>query len=144
HTRSKRDWSSDVCSSDLVSKPKPSKPSKPSNKYNVAVDGSWGPATTKALQRHFKTTADGVISGQPSNKSVRNIPSAKYGTSGSNLIRAMQRHYKCKIVDGNISNPSNLIKAMQRKYGLKIVDGNVRLPSNLVKEILRKFNNGTF
>src|SRR5699024_339364 len=51
-----------------ASKPKPSKPSstkpgpsKPSNKYNVAVDGSWGPATTKALQRHFKTTADGVI-----------------------------------------------------------------------------------
>src|SRR5699024_6469465 len=84
-----------------ASKPKPSKPkpkpSKPqSNK--LTVDGSWGPATTKALQRHFKTTVDGVISGQPSNKSVRNIPSAKIGTSGSNLIRAMQRHYKCKIV----------------------------------------------
>src|SRR5699024_6046852 len=70
-----------------ASKPKPSKPkpkpSKPqSNK--LTVDGSWGPATTKALQRHFKTTVDGVISGQPSNKSVRNIPSAKIGTSGSN------------------------------------------------------------
>src|SRR5699024_2594454 len=62
-----------------TNKPKPSKPS--TNK--LTVDGSWGPATTKALQRHFKTTADGVISGQPSNKSVRNIPSAKIGKGGS-------------------------------------------------------------
>ncbi len=128
---------------------KPSKPqvkpstAKPSNKYNVAVDGSWGPDLTRNLQRYFGTTVDGVISGQPKNRSTRNIPSAKYGTSGSNLIRAMQRHYKCKIVDGKISNPSNLIKAMQRKYGLKIVDGHVSLPSNLVKEIQRRLNKGT-
>ncbi len=126
-------------------KPKPSKPStaKPSNKYNVAVDGSWGPDLTRNLQRYFGTTVDGVISGQPKNRSTQNIPSAVYGTSGSNLIRAMQRHYGCEIVDGKISNPSNLIKAMQRKYGLKIVDGHVSLPSNLVKEIQRRLNNGT-
>lgn len=124
-----------------TSKPKP-KP-KPSNKYNVAVDGSWGPDLTRNLQRYFGTTVDGVISGQPKNRSTQNIPSAKYGTSGSNLIRAMQRHYKCKIVDGKISNPSNLIKTMQRKYGLKIVDGHVSLPSNLVKEIQRRLNKGT-
>ena len=133
-----------------ASKPKPSKPStskpkpsKPSNKYNVAVDGSWGPDLTRNLQRYFGTTVDGVISGQPKNRSTQNIPSAKYGTSGSNLIRAMQRHYKCKIVDGKISNPSNLIKTMQLKYNLKIVDGHVSLPSNLVKEIQRRLNNGT-
>src|SRR5699024_1530762 len=127
-----------------VSKPKPSKPStaKPSNKYNVAVDGSWGPDLTRNLQRYFGTTVDGVISGQPKNRRTQNIPSAKYGTSSSNLIRAMQRHYGCKIVDGKISNPSNLIKTMQRKYNLKIVDGHVSLPSNLVKEIQRRLNNG--
>src|SRR5699024_1688028 len=79
-----------------TSKPNPSKPSsskpkpsKPSNKYNVAVDGSWGPDLTCNLQRYFGTTVDGVISGQPKNRSTQNIPSAKYGTSGSNLIRAM-------------------------------------------------------
>src|SRR5699024_8408332 len=91
-------------------KPKPSKPStsKPSNKYNVAVDGSWGPDLTRNLQRYFGTTVDGVISGQPKNRSTQNIPSAKYGTSGSNLIRAMQRHYNSGIVDGKISGTSNL------------------------------------
>lgn len=119
------------------------KPSKPSNKYNVAVDGSWGPDLTRNLQRYFGTTVDGVISGQPKNRSTQNIPSAKYGTSGSNLIRAMQRYYGCKIVDGKISNPSNLIKTMQLKYNLKIVDGHVSLPSNLVKEIQRRLNKGT-
>src|SRR5699024_8152141 len=133
-----------------ASKPKPSKPSttnkpKPSkpSTNKLTVDGSWGPATTKALQRHFKTTADGVISGQPNNVSVRNIPSAKIGTTGSNLIRAMQRHYKSGIVDGKISGTSNLITKMQRKYGLKIVDGKVSNPSNLVKEIQRRLNAGT-
>src|SRR5699024_1772140 len=130
---------------------KPSKPQvkpsttnkpKPSTKYNVAVDGSWGPDLTRNLQRYFGTTVDGVISGQPKNRSTQNIPSAKYVTSGSNLIRAMQRHYKCKIVDGKISGTSNLIKAMQRKYKLKIVDGYVSLSSNLVKELQLRLNNG--
>lgn len=133
-----------------VSKPKPSNPqtgssssaTAPSSGGRLTVDGSWGPATTRELQRHFKTIVDGVISGQPKNRSTQNIPSAKYGTTGSNLIRAMQRHYKSGIVDGKISGTSNLIKAMQRKYGT-IVDGYVSNPSNLVKEIQRRLNAGT-
>lgn len=110
---------------------------------NLSVDGSWGSDTTRALQRYFKTTVDGVISGQPKNQSTQNIPSAKYGTTGSNLIRAMQRHYKSGVVDGVISGKSNLITAMQRKYGLSIIDGRVSFPSNLVKEIQRRLNNDT-
>src|SRR5699024_88409 len=133
-----------------VSKPNPSKPqtgssssaTAPSSGGKLTVDGSWGPATTKALQRHFKTIVDGVISGQPKNRSTQNIPSAKYCTTGSIFIRAMQRHYKRGIVDGKISGTSNLIKAMQRKYGT-IIDGYVSNPSNLVKEIQRRLNNGT-
>src|SRR5699024_5012230 len=112
-------------------------------KNKLAVDGSWGPATTRALQDRFGTTVDGVISGQPNNVSVRNIPSAKIGTTGSNLIRAMQRHYKSGIVDGKISGTSNLITKMQRKFGLSIVDGKVSNPSNLVQEIQRRVNAGT-
>lgn len=123
-----------------TSKPSPST-SKPSTS-KLAIDGSWGPAVTRDLQRFFKTIVDGVISGQPNNASTRNIPSAQYGSSGSDLIRAMQRFYGT-TADGKISGTSNLIKAMQRKYGLKIVDGYVSLPSNLVKEIQRRLNNGT-
>src|SRR5699024_492146 len=95
-----------------ASKPKPSKPSttnnpKPSkpSTNKLTVDGSWGPATTKALQRHFKTTADGVISGQPSNKSVRNIPSAKIGKGGSDVVKALQKFVGTEQ-DRIISNPS--------------------------------------
>lgn len=109
----------------------------------LAVDGRWGPATTRALQLHFGTTVDGVISGQPKNRSTQNIPSAEYGTGGSDLIAAMQRYYKSGIVDRKISGTSNLIRAMQRKYGLKIVDGYVSHTSNLVKEIQKRLNNGT-
>lgn len=113
------------------------------NKNKLAVDGRWGPATTKALQAHFGTIVDGVISGQPRNRSTNNIPSAQFGSGGSNLIASMQRHYKSGIVDRKISGTSNLIKAMQRKYGLKIVDGYISHESNLVKEIQRRLNNGT-
>lgn len=118
------------------------KKQNPDERINVTVDGLWGPQTTKALQKHFKTPIDGVISGQPKNRSTQNIPSVKYGTSGSMLIRAMQRHYGT-IVDGIISGKSQLITAMQKKYGLRIVDGYVSKPSNLVKEIQRRLNNGT-
>lgn len=113
-----------------------------SNGANLTVNGRWDAATTRALQRHFGTTVDGIISGQPNNRSTRNIPSASFGTSGSALIRAMQRHYGTKV-DGKISGLSQLIRAMQRKYGMKIVDGHVSNPSNLVREIQRRINNGT-
>ena len=126
-----------------VSKPvnKPSTSTSKPSTSKLAIDGSWGPAVTRDLQRYFKTIVDGVISGQPNNASTRNIPSAQYGSSGSDLIRAMQRFYGT-TVDGKISGTSNLITAMQRKYGLKIVDGQVSLPSNLVKEIQRRLNKG--
>lgn len=122
--------------------PKTASTSTSSNNTKLVVDGLWGPATTRALQKHFGTTVDGVINGQPSNRSTRNIPSAQFGTGGSMLIRAMQRHYGT-TVDGVISGTSRLITAMQRKYGLKIVDGYVSKPSNLVKEIQRRLNNNT-
>lgn len=115
---------------------------------SLEVDGSWGEATSKALQQHFKLKIkDGIVSGQPKNKSTRNIPSARYGSTGSNLIRAMQRHYKSGTVDGVIGNAntgkSSLITAMQRRYGLSIVDGMVSNPSNIVKDIQRRLNNDT-
>lgn len=124
--------------SNTASKPVKTSPSKVEK---LAVDGYWGPATTRALQRYFGTTVDGVISGQPNNASVRNIPSARIGSSGSILIRTMQRYFKSGTIDGKISNPSQLISAMQRRYGTT-VDGHVSKQSLLVKELQRRLNEG--
>ncbi len=123
-------------------KSKPSTPSKDKPKATkLAVDGYWGPATTKALQRYFKTSVDGVISGQPDNGSTRNIPSAKHGKGGSQLIAAMQKHFNSGTVDGIISNPSMLIRTLQQRYGTT-VDGKVSKPSLLVMELQRRLNKG--
>ena len=128
-----------------ASKPQVKPQSKPSKvkpqTTKLAVDGYWGHATTRALQRYFGTTVDGVISGQPNNASVRNIPSAREGSSGSILIRTMQRYFKSGTIDGKISNPSQLISAMQRRYGTT-VDGHISKPSLLVKELQRRLNEG--
>src|SRR5699024_11203810 len=87
---------------------------KKKQKRKLVVDGWWGPATTKALQRYFNTKVDGVISGQIQSTSIDNIPSAKVGTTGSNLIRAMQKWLGVKV-DGNLGPAT--IKALQRRMG---------------------------
>lgn len=121
--------------------PTPSeKPSQSSTK--LAVDGYWGPATTRALQRHYGTTVDGIISGQPRNPSTVNIPSARFGSGGSQLIRAMQKDLGT-TVDGFISYPSLMIRALQRRFGTT-QDGFISKPSQLVKAMQRALNNGTF
>lgn len=115
---------------------------KVNSQANLVVDGSWGPATTRALQRHFGTTVDGVISGQPNNANTRNIPSANYGSGGSNLIRGMQK-WLYSQVDGTISYPSHMITELQGRLKMKIIDGRISSPSNVVRELQRRLNNGT-
>ncbi|MFP7202225.1 peptidoglycan recognition family protein [Lysinibacillus halotolerans] len=121
---------------------KPSKPSTTTKKEKLVEDGYWGPATTKALQRHYGTTVDGVISGQPKNATTKNIPSVHFGKSGSQLIRAMQKDLGT-TVDGVISCPSQMIKALQKRLGT-IQDGKVSYPSLMVKAMQKALNNGTF
>lgn len=65
----------------------------------LAVDGSWGPATTRRTQQFLKTTADGVVSNQPAaNKPY--LYSADTSTwefktdnydAGSAMVRALQK-----------------------------------------------------
>ena len=61
------------------------------------VDGSWGKNTTKACQKYFGTTEDGIVSGQSSaNKKYLSAVSAtswKFTAkkSGSDMIRSMQK-----------------------------------------------------
>lgn len=96
-------------------KPEPKPVAKP--KYNLAVDGSLGPATIKAMQQIYgMKIVDGKIS-HPSNL-VKKIQSRvgvpQDGSMGPQTIRAMQRRAGT-IVDGRISRPSLLVKYIQKK-----------------------------
>lgn len=106
----------------------PSKPSA-SKVPDIAVDGSWGTATTKLAQKIFGTTVDGVVSNQPySNKKVLANASTiswefktKNYNGGSSLIRAIQKKIGV-TVDGWFG--PNSVKAFQRWLGVT-VDGSM-------------------
>lgn len=111
-------------------------------KANLKVDGKWGPATTKALQQYFDCKIiDGVISGQPSNFSTKNIPSVKFGNGGSNLVEVMQDWLETEQ-DRIITDPSMMIEALQERFKMRIVDSRISYPSNVVKEMQRRLNKG--
>ena len=107
----------------------------------LAVDGEWGPATTRALQRYLGTTVDGIVSGQRA-KYRRNWPSCltsswRFGATGSSpMVAALQRLIGC-AADG-IAGPATC-KALQRRLGVS-VDG-VFGPQS-VKALQRALNNG--
>ena len=110
----------------------------------IAEDGWFGKDTAKLAQQVYKMKyVDGVISGQPNNASTRNIPAAKFGSSGSNLIREMQKEFgvPAKYRDGKITVPSMLIEAMQKYYGTP-VDKKVSGPSMVIKEWQKALNKG--
>lgn len=94
---------------------------KSTQNSNLSVDGIWGKATTKALQRHEGTPVDGVIS------------------YNSQLVRAMQRHLGV-TVDGIMGR--NTIKAMQRHLGTP-VDGVISYHSRMVMAMQQRLNSGT-
>lgn len=116
------------------------KPISPPSNANIAVDGYWGPATTRALQKSLGTPIDGVISGQYRNAVTNAIPSVSFGTSGSSMVRALQRKVGTKA-DGYIG--PNTIRSLQKYLGT-YQDGIISRPSNAVKEMQRKLNSGTF
>src|SRR5690625_3343707 len=125
-----------------TSKPvkKPSKAQKTTSK--LTVDGKWGPATTRALQRALGTPADGIISNQLRN----NVTTALYGNTvrfgrgGSPLVRAVQRKIGAQV-DGYLG--PDTIRRLQRYLGT-VVDGKLSRPSLVVIEMQRRLNNGTF
>ena len=82
----------------------------------LKIDGYWGPATTKALQRYFHTPEDGVIS-KPSMviRVIQGRVGAKQdGYRGPETIRKIQKHFGTPV-DGVISKPSMMVKEMQHK-----------------------------
>lgn len=131
-------------------KPQEPKPEEPgTDTGGLKVDGQWGEATTRELQKLMGTPVDGVISHQYKQPGVNHpgLYAAQWDSTldGSALIRAMQKvlaednGYDDEI-DG-LAGP-NFIKALQRRMGTP-VDGKISTPeSAMVKEMQRRLNTG--
>lgn len=116
--------------------------SQPSSS-GLVVDGDWGAATTRKLQKLYGTTVDGIVSGQ---YPWGNFAGAVYGfqfdktePAGSLLIAAIQRALGIKPDDG-LLGPAT-IKAMQSKLGTP-VDGIISPQSRMVMAMQKKLNDG--
>lgn len=117
--------------------------SKPSG--GIVVDGYWGAATTLALQKHFGTTADGIVSSQE--VANRDILKACTGgwqwtnhPDGSQLITAIQKRLGVSA-DGIMGKQT--VNALERHYGFG-ADGYLGAPSNTVKKMQQAINAGKF
>lgn len=118
-------------------KPNPTKPQK----QKIAVDGMWGTATCKALQREVGTTVDGIISGQNTHDKGRHsgVYCAKYNNaskSGSELIRFFQNLFGIKD-SGKLDRET--ILNMQKYFGTK-QDGFISYKSDMVRAMQRWVN----
>lgn len=90
----------------------------------LAVDGKFGPASIKALQKKMGTPQDGKISGQLSKLKKYHggfSSGISYGKGGSTCIRALQKMLKLSGPDGQLG--PNTIKALQKYLGLSDPDG---------------------
>lgn len=104
------------------------------------MDGYWGKSTTLALQKALNTHQDGIISGQYKNVITRNITGIKYGATGSDVIKALQKKLNISV-DGFLG--VNTVKTLQKYLGTYI-DGEISKPSTMVKELQKRLNNNTF
>lgn len=117
----------------------------PGNSSKLAIDGSWGGATTTRLQFYFMLSSkDGVISHQYKENCNQFIYSAQFDRTliGSQLIRLMQKRLNARgfytgAIDGLCG--SETIKALQRAFKTT-VDGFISPQSDLVKAMQRALN----
>ncbi|GEK88874.1 LysM domain-containing protein [Alkalibacterium putridalgicola] len=109
----------------------------PQNVTKIAVDGAWGPATTKRLQQVLGTDVTGLIGGQSRHAVTNNIPSVRFGKDGSMVVRALQGRVGA-YVDGSLG--PNTIKALQRYLGTPVTGAVSRTNSAMVKALQRKLN----
>lgn len=117
--------------------------SKPKDDGKLSVDGYWGKATTRALQKALGTTQDGVLSGQNKNSITNQLESNTVSTSGSNgslVVKELQKLVGTER-DG-LLGPAT-IKALQKLLGTT-QDGKLSKPSLVVKEMQRQLNSGDF
>lgn len=105
----------------------------------LAIDGSWGPTTTRRLQEVLNCVVkDGIISGQTKNPANQSIPSVQFGTGGSNMVRALQTLLRVPS-DGNFGSLTCL--ALQQRMGT-LQDGIISPTSDCVKSMQRRLNEG--
>ncbi|MGL9727243.1 hypothetical protein IGI44_000575 [Enterococcus sp. DIV0756] len=105
----------------------------------LAIDGSWGPATTRRLQEVLNCgIKDGIISGQIKNPANQFIPSVQFGHGGSMMIRALQALLRVPT-DGNFGPMTCL--ALQQRMGTT-TDGVISPVSDCVKELQRRLIEG--
>ena len=111
----------------------------------IAVDGYWGPDATRALQKHFGTPVDGVVSSQWSGR--RGILAActsgwewTDSPKGSTVIRAMQG--KLGVSADGIMGPGT-VRALEAHYGT-VQDGRLDGPSLTVRMMQEALNSGRF
>ncbi|WP_203663563.1 N-acetylmuramoyl-L-alanine amidase [Lacticaseibacillus sp. 53-4] len=118
-------------------------PSQSAPAAKLAVDGYWGVQLTKAMQKLYGTTQDGVVSSQYNWKNAGLTSGWQFvlqasAVKGSLLIAAIQRALGVKA-DGKLGPET--IKAMQRKAGTP-VDGVISAKSQLVMYMQRCANIG--
>lgn len=111
----------------------------------ITVDGYWGPDTTRALQRHFGTPVDGVVSSQyAGNRSVLKACTGGFewvkNPRGSQIVTKMQRALGVEA-DGIIG--AQTVNALERHFGYD-PDGYLGAPSNTVKRMQEALNAGRF
>lgn len=103
----------------------------------LTVDGVGGVATVKAIQKLFKVTQDGKITGQKKelSKYYPSLKSVSYGTGGSATVKALQK-WAGATADGVWGEGTS--KKIQKKLGVK-ADGIFGTTS---MKALQKYVNG--
>ena len=110
----------------------------------LAIDGSFGPATTRRLQQVLGTQVTGAIGGQQRTEITRNIPSVQFGTGGSMVVREMQRRLNLpQNQRGGLFGPLTL-RALQRRMGTPVTGAISRTNSAVVKALQRRLNQNRF
>lgn len=123
----------------IATKPAPKK----KQSANLTIDGKWGKATTRALQKALGTPVDGIISRQLRNSVTQSLYSrtVQFGRGGSPMVRALQRKVGAKV-DGYLGPET--VRKLQRHLGTP-VDGVISRPSSvMVREMQRRLNAGAF
>lgn len=84
------------------------------DKEYLVVDGYWGAATTKRLQKVLGVTVDGILGKATIRAIQKKVSADPDGILGKETIKGMQKRFNTPV-DGIISKPSTMVKAMQRK-----------------------------
>lgn len=107
--------------------PSPTPTPTPTPSGGLAVDGVWGPATTKAVQKWLGTTQDGIVSNQGTwnkqyllNCSTDSWKFSSNPSGGSDMVRALQRTVGAGV-DGHAGKET--ITKLQKYLGLSGPDG---------------------